>query len=83
MDVATISVPRLTLSFIPVAVVVILMWRWSQDYGRALQAIARMLVQLTGHQFDGWQATHCHILASESSSRGIASIHLACSRNAV
>jgi putative ABC transport system permease protein len=47
VDVATISVPQLALSFIPVAIVVVLMWRWSQDYGRALQAIARMLVQLT------------------------------------
>ena len=47
MNVATISVPQLALSFIPVAIVVVLMWRWSQDYGRALQAIARMLVQLT------------------------------------
>ncbi len=47
MDIATISVPRLALSFIPVAIVVVLMWRWSQGYGRALQAIARMLIQLT------------------------------------
>ena len=47
MDVATISASRLALSFIPVALVVLLMWRWSQSYGRALQAIARMLLQLT------------------------------------
>jgi len=47
VDIATISVPRLALSFIPVAIVVVLMWRWSQGYGRALQAIARMLIQLT------------------------------------
>jgi putative ABC transport system permease protein len=47
VDIATISVPRLALSFIPVAIVVILMWRWSQGYGHALQAIARMLIQLT------------------------------------
>lgn len=47
MDIATISVPRLALSFVPVAIVVILMWRWSQGYGHALQAIARMLIQLT------------------------------------
>jgi len=39
VDIATISVPRLALSFIPVA--------WSHRYGRALQAIARMLIQLT------------------------------------
>jgi putative ABC transport system permease protein len=42
-----ISVPRLALSFIPVAIVVGLMWHWGQSYGRALQAIARMLLQLT------------------------------------
>ncbi len=47
MDIATISVPQLALSFIPVAIVVILMWRWNQGHGRALQAIARMLLQLT------------------------------------
>ena len=47
MEIAMISVPRLALSFIPVAIVVVLMWRWSQGYGRAFQAIARMLIQLT------------------------------------
>ena len=47
MEVATISIPRLALSFIPVAIVVVLMWRWSQGYSRPLQAIARMLIQLT------------------------------------
>jgi len=47
VDIATISVPRLALSFIPVAIVIVLMWRWSHRYGRALQAIARMLIQLT------------------------------------
>jgi putative ABC transport system permease protein len=47
VDIETISVPRLALSFIPVAIVVALMWRWSHRYGRALQAIARMLIQLT------------------------------------
>jgi len=47
VDIATISVPRLALSFVPVAIVVILMWRWSQGYGHALQAVARMLIQLT------------------------------------
>ena len=47
MNVATISVPQLALSFIPVAIVVFLMWRTGKGYGRALQAIARMLLQLT------------------------------------
>ncbi|MGI9220599.1 MAG: ABC transporter permease [Woeseiaceae bacterium] len=46
MDVNLISVPRLALAFVPVAVVVGLMWRWGQGYGRALHAIARMLLQL-------------------------------------
>ena len=47
MDIAIISVPRLALSFIPVAVVVVLMWRWNLGFGRSLHAIARMLLQLT------------------------------------
>jgi putative ABC transport system permease protein len=47
VDVATISAPQLALSFIPVAIVVVLMWHWGHGYGRALQAIARMLLQLT------------------------------------
>ncbi len=47
MDVAMISVPQLALAFIPVAVVLVLMWRWGHGYGRGLQAIARMLLQLT------------------------------------
>jgi putative ABC transport system permease protein len=47
VDIATISVPQLALSFIPVAIVVVLMWRWGQGYAHALQAIARMLIQLS------------------------------------
>ena len=47
MDIATITVPKLALSFIPVAIVALLMWRWGQGYSRSLQAIARMLLQLT------------------------------------
>ena len=47
MDIATISVPRLALSFIPVVIVLVLMWRWKQSFGRSLHAIARMLLQLT------------------------------------
>lgn len=47
MEIATITIPRLALSFIPVTVVVILMWRWGRGYGKALQAIARMVLQLT------------------------------------
>ncbi len=47
LDISTITVPKLALSFIPVAIVVVLMWRWGHGYGRALHAIARMLLQLT------------------------------------
>jgi len=47
MDIATISVPRLALSFIPVVIVLVLMWRWKLSFGRSLHAIARMLLQLT------------------------------------
>lgn len=46
VDISTISLPHLALSFVPVAVVLTLMWRWNQDIGRSLQAIARMLIQL-------------------------------------
>ena len=46
MDVNLISIPRLALAFIPVAIVVTLMWSWRQNYGRALYSIARMLLQL-------------------------------------
>ena len=46
MDVTLISMPRLALAFIPVAIVVVLMWSWHQNYGRALYAVARMLLQL-------------------------------------
>ena len=47
MEISTISVPQLALSFIPVAIVVVLLWRWGQGYARSLHAIARMLLQLT------------------------------------
>ena len=46
MEIATIPIPRLALSLIPVAIVVAFMRHWGQRYGRALQAIARMLLQL-------------------------------------
>jgi putative ABC transport system permease protein len=47
LDISTISVPQLALSFIPVAIVVVLMWRWGQGVNRSLYAIARMVLQLT------------------------------------
>jgi len=47
VDIQIISVPRLLLSFLPVAVVVALMWRWGLGVGRPLHAVGRMLLQLT------------------------------------
>ena len=47
MELETISVGRLALSFIPVAIVVGLMWHWQVGVGRAFYAIGRMLLQLT------------------------------------
>jgi len=46
MNVANISLAQLALAFIPVAIVVFIMWRSNRGHGRALQAIARMLLQL-------------------------------------
>ena len=37
---------RLALTFLPVAAVLLLMWRWQEAWGRALYAISRMLLQL-------------------------------------
>lgn len=47
MDIETISVARLALSFVPVAIVVVLMWHWKMGVGRSFYAIGRMLLQLT------------------------------------
>ncbi len=47
MELETISVGRLALSFIPVAIVVGLMGYWNVGVGRAFHAIGRMLLQLT------------------------------------
>ena len=47
MDIATISVARLGLAFVPVAIVVVIMWFWHMRLGRAFHAIGRMLLQLT------------------------------------
>jgi len=41
-----ISLPRLGLAFLPVAVVIAVLARWSLEYRNALYAVARMLVQL-------------------------------------
>jgi putative ABC transport system permease protein len=46
MSIETIPVNQLILSFIPVAVVLVLMWRWKMRLGHSVYALARMLVQL-------------------------------------
>ncbi|MEM7500507.1 MAG: ABC transporter permease [Pseudomonadota bacterium] len=47
MDIETVSIGRLALAFIPVALVIALMWRWQLGATRAIQAVGRMLLQLT------------------------------------
>jgi len=47
VDIETISVARLALSFVPVVIVVVLMWYWKMGVGRSFHAIGRMLLQLT------------------------------------
>lgn len=46
MGVDSIPMFRLGLTFLPVAAVLLLMWRWQEAWERALYAIARMLLQL-------------------------------------
>lgn len=46
MSVETIPLTRLALALIPVAVVVLVLSRWSAGPGRTLHALARMLIQL-------------------------------------
>ena len=41
-----ISFANLALGFIPAAAVVLVLYRWSLGYGKAIYALARMLVQL-------------------------------------
>ena len=45
-SIATVELARLTLAFIPVAVVLAIYYRWALDYRNATYAVARMLVQL-------------------------------------
>lgn len=45
-SIETISLSHLALTFIPVSVVIYIMYRWAQNYRHAIYAIARMLVQL-------------------------------------
>ena len=42
----TISLVNLALTFIPVAVVVFIIWKWQLDYKTSVYAVFRMLVQL-------------------------------------
>jgi putative ABC transport system permease protein len=46
MSIETIPVNQLILAFLPVAVVLVLMWRWKMHLGHSLYALTRMLVQL-------------------------------------
>jgi len=46
MSIATIPVDQLLLSFLPVAAVLVVMWRWELRLGHAIHALTRMLVQL-------------------------------------
>ena len=42
----TISLINLSLSFLPVLIVILILWRWSLDYLDSIYAVSRMLVQL-------------------------------------
>ena len=44
--VITLSLPRLALAFVPVAIALLILFRWSFGTGNALYALGRMLVQL-------------------------------------
>ena len=46
MGIETLTVPRLALAFVPVAFVILMMWRWNHRAGHAVYATARMLLQL-------------------------------------
>jgi len=44
--VQNISLANLSLAFIPVFVVIVIIWRWNMGYKTTIYAIFRMLVQL-------------------------------------
>lgn len=46
MTLASLTLPQLSLALIPVAIVLLIMWRWGLRVGQALHALARMLLQL-------------------------------------
>lgn len=44
--VITLTLPQLSLAFIPVAITLVILFRWSYGVGKALYALGRMLAQL-------------------------------------
>lgn len=46
MSVETIPIEQLLIAFLPVLLIIILMWRWGLNYKKTLYAVGRMLVQL-------------------------------------
>ena len=42
----TIPYLNLSLAFIPIAIVLVIMWRWKLNYKKSIYAVARMLLQL-------------------------------------
>ncbi|MCS5591122.1 MAG: ABC transporter permease [Gammaproteobacteria bacterium] len=42
----TIPLSNLALAFIPVVVVIVVIWRWQLDYKHSIYAVGRMLIQL-------------------------------------
>jgi putative ABC transport system permease protein len=46
-SIQTIDLPHLLLAFIPVGVVLVIIWRWGVGINTALYAMARMLLQLS------------------------------------
>ena len=42
----TIPLSNLTLAFIPVIIVIVVIWRWQLDYKHSIYAVGRMLIQL-------------------------------------
>ena len=45
-SVILLSLPQLALAFVPVAITVIILVKWSMSAGNVLYALGRMLVQL-------------------------------------
>ena len=45
-SIQTISLFNLALAFIPVAIVIVIIWKWQLDYKTSIYAVFRMLIQL-------------------------------------